>query len=130
MGMNDTIAANLSNMLNHEKTGKNEVEIRFNSKIFRLILDILNENGYIGSYEQIENGKGGNLKINLIGKINNCGSIKPRFPIKVSDFTRFEKRFLPASNFGLLIVSTNKGLMTHEQAKELNVGGKLIAFIY
>lgn len=130
MAMNDIIAANLSNMLNHESNGNSEIVLRFNSKLFRQILDILNENGYVGKYETIESRQGGDLKIQLIGKINNCGSIKPRFAVKVTDYTKFEKRFLPAKNFGILIVSTNQGLMTHEKAKELNIGGKLIAFAY
>ena len=128
--MNDTIAGNLSNILNYEKTGKSEIEIRFNSKLFRLILEIMNEKGYVGKYKIIENNIGNKLIIDLIGKINNCDSIKPRFPVKVSEYTKFEKRFLPAHNFGILIVSTNKGLMTHDKAKELKLGGKLIAFVY
>ena len=71
--MNDTIAGNLSNILNYEKTGKSEIEIRFNSKLFRLILEIMNEKGYVGKYKIIENNIGNKLIIDLIGKINNCG---------------------------------------------------------
>ena len=42
----------------------------------------------------------------------------------------FEKRFLPAKDFGVLIISTNKGLLTQKQAKEQNVGGALVAYCY
>ncbi|MCD6456656.1 MAG: 30S ribosomal protein S8, partial [Methanophagales archaeon] len=41
-----------------------------------------------------------------------------------------EKRFLPARKFGLLIVTTSKGVMAHEKAIEAGVGGQLLAFVY
>ena len=43
---------------------------------------------------------------------------------------KFEKRYLPAKGFGLIIVSTSKGLMTHVDAEEKNIGGKMIAYCY
>ena len=70
------------------------------------------------------------LKVNLIGKINNCGVIKPRFAIKSDEFEKFEKRFLLAKDFGIIIVSTNQGLITHREAKKKKIGGKLMAFCY
>jgi small subunit ribosomal protein S8 len=56
--------------------------------------------------------------------------VKPRYQIKKDEFERFEKRFLPARGFGIIIISTVKGLMTHEQAKQLNLGGTLISYCY
>ena len=48
----------------------------------------------------------------------------------MKDYEKYEKRFLPAMGFGILIVSTNKGLMTNAKAKEQNLGGTLISFAY
>ena len=95
-----------------------------------LFLKIINENGYIGSFEVIKDGKSNLVKINLLGNINKCGVIKPRFPYKVEELNKFERRFLLARNFGFILVSTSKGLMTHEEARQKNLGGRLIAYVY
>jgi small subunit ribosomal protein S8 len=65
-----------------------------------------------------------------LNNINGCGVIKPRHSVKKDDYEKFEKRFLPAKGFGILIVSTPKGIMTQEGAKKEDSGGKLLAFIY
>ena len=59
-----------------------------------------------------------------------CGAIKPRFSVKIREMERYEARYLPAKDFGIIIVSTPSGVMTHKQAKEALTGGKLIAYIY
>ena len=63
-------------------------------------------------------------------RVNDCKVIKPRYSISVDDFEKWEKRYLPAKGFGILIVSTTKGIMTHEEAKEKHVGGKLLAYAF
>lgn len=55
---------------------------------------------------------------------------KARYSVKVSDFVKFEARFLPAQDFGVLILTTTEGVMTHTDAKEKGVGGKLLAYVY
>ena len=72
--------------------------------------------------------KGGYLKINLLGSINAIGVIKPRFAVSVDEFEKFEKRFLPAQDMGIILVSTSKGIMTHTEAKN-KIGGKLFAYV-
>jgi small subunit ribosomal protein S8 len=66
----------------------------------------------------------------LDGAINNCGVIKPRYSVSVTDVERFEARFLPAQDFGLLILTTTAGVITQSRAKELGIGGKLLAYVY
>jgi small subunit ribosomal protein S8 len=116
--------------LNSENTGKKECEVKNASKVMIGVLNILKDNKYLGDFKLVETKKGNILEINLIGGINKCGAIKPRFPIKKEDFEKFEKRYLPAKDFGLLIVSTSQGMMTHNQAIEKGIGGKLIAYCY
>jgi small subunit ribosomal protein S8 len=130
MALNDPLANVLSFMNNQEKLGRKEMTTNNNSKLIREVLRILQEEQYIGSYDEIDDGKGKLLKINLLGKINKCGVIKPRYKVQIKDYEKYEKRFLPAMGFGLLIVSTNKGLMTNAKAKEQNLGGTLICFAY
>jgi small subunit ribosomal protein S8 len=90
----------------------------------------LNEQSYVGSFEETDDGKGGVLKVNLIGNVNKCGVIKPRFATKHNTFEKWEKRYLPSKDFGVIIVSTSKGIMTHYQAKDQKIGGKLLAYCY
>ncbi|MEM4702803.1 MAG: 30S ribosomal protein S8, partial [Archaeoglobaceae archaeon] len=68
--------------------------------------------------------------VELTGNINNCGPIRPRFSSKVTEYEFYERRFLPARDFGILIVSTTKGVMSQKEAKELRLGGVLLAFVY
>ncbi len=130
MSMNDPLANVLSALKNAEKVNKKELRILNCSKVIMKVLEILHNKGYIGEFEKIENGRGGELRISLLGNINNVGVIKPRFSVKADGFEKYEKRYLPARGFGVLIVSTNKGIMLHEEAKEQNTGGKLLCYCY
>ena len=62
--------------------------------------------------------------------INRCGVIKPRYSVKRSEFEKWESRFLPAQDFGVLLMTTNQGVMSHDKAKEARVGGRLLAYIF
>ena len=94
--MHDTIASALSNILNAEKIGKDFCIIKPFSKMIKEVLTIMNSQGYVGSSEIIEDGKGKRIKLNLLGKINKCGAIKPRFSVNKDSFEKFEKRYLPS----------------------------------
>lgn len=126
----DNTADALVNMKNCEMVGKKECLIKPASKLTGGILKIMQKERYIGTFELIEDGKAGKYQVTLIGKINDCKAIKPRYAIKKDEFTKWEKRYLPSRNLGTLIISTPKGLMTHKEAKIIGTGGKLIAFFY
>lgn len=128
--MNDPLSAALSNINNAENVGKALCTAKPVSKIIKRVLDLMHENKYLGSYEIVNDNKGGIAVINLIGAINRCQAIKPRFSVQLSTFEKFEKRYLPAKDFGILLISTSKGIMTHQEAKKEKIGGKLIAYIY
>lgn len=129
MTLNDPLSNVLSSILNSEKVGKKECTVRPSSKLIKKVLQIMKDNKYIGDFEEFE-GRGGYIKINLLGKINKCSVIKPRFSVKKDQIEKYEKRFLPAKDFGIIIISTNKGLVTHYKVKEKDIGGRLIAYIY
>ena len=130
MAMNDTLAIALNNIYNAEKVAKSTCVFRPVSKVTEKVLEIMKDGQYIGDYLRIEDGRGDQFKVNLIGGVNKCGVIKPRFSVTTKEYEKFEKRFLPAKDFGFLIVSTSKGIMTHIQAKEKHLGGKLLAYVY
>jgi len=127
--LQDTLATVLSTIKNAERVGKKECVTKA-SKEARNVLEVIHQHGYIGDYEFVDDGKQGKFKIELKGKIIDCNVVKPRFAVKIDEFEKWEKRFLPAREFGLLILSTPKGIIDHKKARELGTGGRLLAFVY
>lgn len=126
----DPLADALSNIKNNERAGNLECIIKPASKLVGRVLKVMQEEGYIGEFEFIDDGKSGKFRVKLLGRINDCGVIRPRFAVKKEEFEKFEKRFLPAQDFGILILTTNQGVMTHKEAKERKIGGRLLAYVY
>ena len=127
---NDPLSNVMSNILNAEKVGKKTCVVRPISNMTKKVLDIMKNYKYIGDFKETDDGRGGYITVNLLGKVNNCCVIKPRLSVQKEGFEKFEKRHLPAKDFGLIIVSTPKGLMTQHEAKENATGGTLIAYVY
>jgi small subunit ribosomal protein S8 len=128
--LNDPLADALTLIKNAEKQGKLECEVRPASKLIGHVLKVMQERGYIGPFEFIEDIEGSRFRVKLNGNINNCGVIKPRHAIKKTDFEKWEARYLPAQDFGTLIVTTTSGVVSHYNAKEIGTGGKLLAYVY
>ncbi|MCX6709757.1 MAG: 30S ribosomal protein S8 [Candidatus Woesearchaeota archaeon] len=128
--LNDTVANLLSKMLSYEKAGKKECTVKPISKVGKRVLQIFKDNNYIEDFNEVADLRGSYVIIKLNGNINACNAIKPRFSVTLGTYEKFEKRFLPAREFGILIISTNKGIKTHEEAKKEKLGGKLIAYCY
>ncbi len=128
--LNDPLANALSNILNKENARTKECIIKPSSKIIKEVLKIMKNNYYVGEFKEIEDSKGNMLSVQLLNNINKCGVIKPRFSVKKDGYEKFEKRFLLAKDFGILIVSTPQGIMTNDEAKKKGIGGKLLAYCY
>ena len=128
--MNDPLSSALSKVLNGEARGQTRCLIFPASRIIKEVFKVMRDHGYMGEYKEIKDSKGDVLKVNLLGTINQCGAIKPRFSIKKDGFEKFEKRYLPAKGFGILVVSTQEGLTTNEVCKKKSIGGRLIAYCY
>lgn len=128
--LNDPLADAMSAIKNAEQKGKRECIIKPASKLIGGVLKVLKEEGYIREFEFIEDGKAGVFKVTLNGVINDCGVIKPRYPVKYTELEKWESRYLPARDFGILILTTTKGIISQKKAKEDNTGGKLLAYAY
>ena len=120
----DTVADALNEIRNAKRAHKKEVEINRYSKFLISVLALAKLRGYIQDYKL-----GKTLKVE-IGKLNECKAIKPRFTVGVSEIEKYEKRYLPAKGMGILVLSTSKGLITNETAKDKEIGGSLIAYMY
>ncbi len=128
MTLNDTLSNALSTILQAEAIGRTSCVVQ-DSKLIRQVLSAMRDAGYIGSFEEVANERG-KLRVQLSGSINKCGVIKPRYNMKLPEFEKFEKRYLPAKNMGIIMVSTSQGITTHRMAKEKKSGGRLIAYCY
>tara|TARA_Y100000034_G_scaffold65385_1_gene79035 strand:- start:3017 stop:3406 length:390 start_codon:yes stop_codon:yes gene_type:complete len=127
---NDTLAMALSTINNAAARGKSEVEIYPSSKLLESILAILKEEKYIADFKSQDTNRGKITTVTLHGKINKIGVIKPRFSVKMDTYEKFERRYLPAKDFGRIFVSTTKKITTHIKAKDANQGGTLLAYVY
>lgn len=120
----DIVADALNQIMNVKKARKTEVRIKKHSKFLINILNLMKKLGYL-DYE-IEDKE---LRVS-IKDINEVKAIKPRFNVSIDKIDKYVRRFLPARGFGFIIISTNKGLLTHEEAIEEKIGGSLIAYIF
>ncbi|AEH61068.1 ribosomal protein S8 [Methanosalsum zhilinae DSM 4017] len=126
----DPLANALSTIKNAEDIGKQSCTIKPASKLIGNVLKVMKDNGYIGEFEFIEDGKAGIYEVKLIGRINKCGAIKPRYSVQSEEFEKWEKQYLPARNFGALILTTSEGVLSQIEARESNIGGQLLAYVY
>lgn len=126
----DTLSNGLITIMNNEMRNKRDCVISPASKLLGRVLRVLQLNGYIGEFEFIEDGRAGKFKVQLLGRVNRCGAIKPHFSVRSDGFENWEKTYLPAREMGVLVVSTPFGVISHKEAKEKSIGGRLLAFVY
>lgn len=120
----DIVSDVLNQIMNAKRAGKlNLVSPRF-SKLLIEVLKIMKEKGYIDF-----SLKDDELKIEL-KNLNECKAVKPRYNVNKKTIDKYVRRYLPARNFGYVLVSTSKGLMIHSDAQDKKIGGSLIAYFY
>jgi len=127
---NDPLAAALSSLDNAESVGHLTQVVEPASNEIGSVLEVLYDRGYINGFERIEDGKAGQFEVELKGAINECGPVKPRYSAGADEFEKWEKRFLPARDYGTLVVTTSHGIMSHYEAREAGIGGQVIAYVY
>lgn len=123
----DIVADALNMMRNAKKARKEIVKVNRTSKLLIEILKIMKQHGAVKKYKIDLKNKF--VEITL-GDFMECKAIKPRFTVKKDQIEKYKRRYLPARNIGAIIISTNKGLMTHEEVFEEGMGGSLIAYFY
>ena len=133
MMTNDPIADMLTRIRNANTAKHDTVDVPA-SKIKLAIADILLEEGYIAKYDIVEDGNFKTIRITLkYGADKNERIIsglkrisKPGLRVYAS------KENLPKvlGGLGIAIISTNKGIVTDKVARQLNVGGEVLAFVW
>ena len=132
MQVTDAIADMLTRIRN-ANTAKHETVDIPASKIKKAIADILADEGYIKSYQIIEDGKQGIIKIALKygpGKTRIIQGIRRVSKPGLRKYSTCEDMPSVLRGLGIAIVSTSKGIMTGKKAKKENVGGEILAFVW
>lgn len=120
----------LKTLSNAEKRGKRQVLLRPSSKVIIKFLQVMQSHGYIGEFEVVDDHRAGKIVVNLIGRINKCGVISPRFDVGVNDLEKWVTNLLPSRQFGFVMLTTSYGIMDHEEARRKHTGGKILGFFY
>ncbi|WP_435359054.1 30S ribosomal protein S8 [Haloarchaeobius sp. DFWS5] len=130
MTANDPFSNALSGVNNAESVGHLTHEVEPASNQIGSVLEVFYDHGYIDGFEFVDDGKSGRFEVELKGAINECGAVKPRYSVGVDEYEKWEKRYLPARDYGALIVTTSEGVMSHYEARDLGVGGQVVAYVY
>ncbi|MBQ2032007.1 MAG: 30S ribosomal protein S8 [Lachnospiraceae bacterium] len=133
MTMSDPIADMLTRIRNANTAKHDTVDVPA-SKIKVAIADILVKEGFVSGYKMIDVGNFQDIQITLkYGKDKNVKAItglkrisKPGLRVYAS------KEELPRvlGGLGVAIISTNKGIITDKEARQLNVGGEVLAYVW
>ncbi len=110
---------------NAEKVGKKICSLQ-RSSLIKNVLQVMERFEYIKKFT-IEKRS---IDVELLGKINKARSVRPRFAIKVDEFEKYEKRYLPSKDVGILIISTSAGVISHKETKEKKIGGRILGYVY
>ena len=90
----------------------------------------MQRHGYINDFEIVDDQRAGKIVVDLNGRLNKCGVISPRFDLKLKNFEKFVYQILPSRQFGFVVLTTNKGIMDHVEARKNHIGGKVLGFFY
>ncbi|MCH7850041.1 MAG: 30S ribosomal protein S8 [Nanoarchaeota archaeon] len=122
----DVVSDGLNQIMNARRVEKKELTINLYSKVLLNIFEMMKEKGHI---DYTVNEEERSVTVQII-KLNKCKSVKPRYYASIADIDKYARRFLPSRNFGSLIISTNKGLKTHDVCIKEKFGGSVIAYFY
>ena len=127
---NDPLSNALSAIDNAESVGHLTQKVSPASNEIGNVLEVLYDRSYIDGFQRVDDGKAGYFEVELKGAINECGPVKPRYSATAEEYEKWEKRFLPARDYGTLVVTTSRGIMSHYEARDEGIGGQVIAYVY
>jgi len=129
----DPLANALTTIVNCEMRRRKEAVIWPASKLIAMVLRTMQKYGYVGEFEYIDDGRWGKIKVQLLGRVNKAGVIKPRFSVTYNELRSMPywlRRYLPSRDIGILVISTSKGVLSHREALDMKIGGVLLAYVY
>jgi len=127
------LANALTTIYNNEVRRNKQAIIMPASKLIINVLRVLQREGYIGEFEYVDDGRWGKIVVQLLGRINKCGPITPRFPLTYRELLNmpdYIRRYLPSKEIGIIILTTSKGVMSHRDAIKMRIGGIALGYVY
>jgi small subunit ribosomal protein S8 len=132
MQISDVIADMLTRIRNANSAKHESVDVPA-SNMKKAIADILKEEGYIAGYQIVEDGKQGIIRITLKygrGKQRVIQGLRRVSKPGLRIYSNCEDMPKVMNGLGIAIVSTSKGVMTDKKARQANVGGEILAFVW
>jgi small subunit ribosomal protein S15Ae len=124
------LADALKAITNAERRGKRQVLVRPCSKVIIQFLKVMQARGYIGEFEVIDDHRSGKIVLNLLGRLNKCVAVCPRFDVALRDLEVWQSKLLPSRQFGYVVLTTSHGILDHEEARKKNAGGKILGMFF
>ena len=132
MQISDVIADMLTRIRNANNAKHESVDVPA-SKVKKGIAEILLNEGYIKSYQVIDDGRQGVIRITLKylpGKVKVIQGLRRVSKPGLRIYSKCEDMPRVMNGMGIAIISTSKGIMTDKQARKENVGGEVLAFVW
>ena len=131
MQISDVIADMLTRIRNANDAKHETVDIPA-SNLKKSIAEILLDEGFIKSFQIVEDGKQGIIRVALkyAGKQKVIHGLRRVSKPGLRIYSNCEDMPKVMNGLGIAIVSTSKGVMTDKKARELNVGGEILAFVW
>ena len=132
MQISDVIADMLTRIRNANDAKHETVDVPA-SNLKKSIAQILLEEGYIKNYQIVEDGKQGIIRIALKyapGKQKVIQGLRRVSKPGLRIYSNCEDMPKVMNGLGIAIVSTSKGVMTDKKARQANVGGEILAFVW
>ena len=132
MQISDVIADMLTRIRNANNAKHETVDVPA-SNMKKSIAQILSDEGYIKGYQVVEDGKQGIIRITLKyvqGKQKVIHGIRRVSKPGLRIYSNCEDMPRVMNGLGIAIVSTSKGVMTDKKARQANVGGEVLAFVW
>ena len=132
MQISDTIADLLTRIRNASTAKHATVDIPA-SNVKKAITQILADEGYIKSFQVVDDGKQGIIRVTLKytdGKTPVISGLRRVSKPGLRIYSSCEDMPKVRKGLGIAIVSTSKGIMTDKKARELNVGGEVLAYVW
>ncbi|MEM4357747.1 MAG: 30S ribosomal protein S8 [Candidatus Pacearchaeota archaeon] len=120
----------LNSFMNCLRRGEYEIKVAPVNNLMLSVFELMKKHNYLEEIK-ISNEKNYRVaEIKLGKRLHECKAIKPRLVFRHKFLDKYIQRYLPSRSMGILIVSTNKGIMTHNEAIEKGLGGCLIAYCF
>ncbi|BBG24388.1 30S ribosomal protein S8 [Sulfuracidifex tepidarius] len=133
MVMVNPLSNALTTIYNNEARRHNQAIIIPGSKLVINVLKVMQKEGYIGEFEQIDDGRWSKVVVQLLGRVNKCGPVTPRYSLSYRDMISLPdhvRKYLPSKEIGIIIVSTSKGVMSHKLAAANRLGGVALGYVF